>query len=264
MDALIKVYLKDGREQWVLIHIEVQSQPDPQFGERMYIYNYRGFDLFMQRVASFAILGDDDQNWRPQSFESGIWGCRARLDFPIIKLLDFRADAETLLKHENPFATFVLAHLKTLETRHNPVDRLAWKTALIKNLYRYGSNRTEVEELIRFIDWLMILPDNLQDKCVSEIEKWEEPKAMSYVTSFERHGMKIGRREGIKQGRERGRREGIQTGTRKSILVLLEERFGKVPVPIISVVNSIDNSDKLTELLRVAARIGSLKEFPVK
>jgi hypothetical protein len=32
-----KVWRKDGAEQWVLIHIEVQSQPEDEFSQRMYV-----------------------------------------------------------------------------------------------------------------------------------------------------------------------------------------------------------------------------------
>src|SRR5436309_2988805 len=39
-DKLFKVWRKDGREAWLLIHIEVQARPEKAFPERMYIYNY--------------------------------------------------------------------------------------------------------------------------------------------------------------------------------------------------------------------------------
>ena len=35
-DKLFKFWPKDGVELWLLIHVEVQNQPDEQFGERMY------------------------------------------------------------------------------------------------------------------------------------------------------------------------------------------------------------------------------------
>jgi hypothetical protein len=38
-DKLFKVWLKDGREAWILIHIEIQNQRDPTLAERMFVYN---------------------------------------------------------------------------------------------------------------------------------------------------------------------------------------------------------------------------------
>jgi hypothetical protein len=61
VDKLVKVFTKPSsgkrgkkkaEEMWILIHIEVQSQYDSQFTLRMYIYNYRIFDLYGQKVVS--------------------------------------------------------------------------------------------------------------------------------------------------------------------------------------------------------------------
>jgi hypothetical protein len=45
-----------------------------------------------------------------------VLGCRAGLHFPVVKLLDYRADWAALENSDNPFATVVMAHLKALET----------------------------------------------------------------------------------------------------------------------------------------------------
>ena len=45
-DKLVKIYLKDGSETWVLIHVEIQSQEESNFGRRMYTYNYRIYDRY--------------------------------------------------------------------------------------------------------------------------------------------------------------------------------------------------------------------------
>ena len=90
VDALVKIWHKNGVETWVLVHIEVQSQEEAVFAERMYVYNYRLFDRFHKRVASLAILGDERVSWRPDRFEYALWGCRVSLEFPIVKLVDYR------------------------------------------------------------------------------------------------------------------------------------------------------------------------------
>ena len=36
-DKLVKVWLRDGRETWIFVHIEVQAQVDPDFEERMFV-----------------------------------------------------------------------------------------------------------------------------------------------------------------------------------------------------------------------------------
>ena len=56
VDKLVKVWLKDGTECWVLIHVEVQTTPEAEFPRRMYVYNYRVFDRYNRAVASLAVL----------------------------------------------------------------------------------------------------------------------------------------------------------------------------------------------------------------
>src|SRR4029077_6023154 len=88
-DKLFKVWLKDGREEWVLVHVEVQSQRQTEFPERMYVYNYRLFDRYNRRVASMAVLADPQADWRPDSFGYSLWGCTVSLRWPTVKLLDY-------------------------------------------------------------------------------------------------------------------------------------------------------------------------------
>lgn len=44
IDKLVKVWLKNGEEKWLFIHIEVQSWDDPHFMERLFTYFYRIYD----------------------------------------------------------------------------------------------------------------------------------------------------------------------------------------------------------------------------
>src|SRR5262245_43690633 len=39
VDKLIEVALRTGGDAWVLVHVEVQSQYDPAFAERMFRYH---------------------------------------------------------------------------------------------------------------------------------------------------------------------------------------------------------------------------------
>lgn len=45
-DQIVKVYLNNGIEKWLLIHIEVQGDRDLDFSKRMFRYYYRIFDKY--------------------------------------------------------------------------------------------------------------------------------------------------------------------------------------------------------------------------
>ena len=67
-------------------------------------------------MASLVVLGDAWPHWRPDRYEYELLGCRVGLHFPVVKLLDYRADWAALESSDNPFTTVVMAHLKALET----------------------------------------------------------------------------------------------------------------------------------------------------
>ena len=173
-DKLFKVWRADGQEHWLLIHIEVQAWKEGDFPRRMFVYNHRIFDRYDREVISLAILADDDPDWRPGRYEYGRWGFRTGTEFPIVKLLDYAHDSLALEADPNPFATVVLAHLKTLETRRSPAERQAWKERLVKGLYERGMNPEDLRQLFRFIDWIMAIPAALDRQFWQEITTYEQ------------------------------------------------------------------------------------------
>ncbi len=157
-DKLIQVWLRDGTETWVLIHLEIQSQEEANFAERMFVYHYRLFDRYKRRIVSLAVLGDESATWRPEAFGYGLWGCELRFRFPIVKLLDYRTQRATLEESRNPFATVVISHLTAQETRQDTQRRAQVKWTLTRRLYDLGFNRERIIDLFLFIDWLIQLP----------------------------------------------------------------------------------------------------------
>jgi len=249
VDKLAKVWRRDGEETWVLIHIEVQSQPDADFPKRMYVYNYRLFDRYNRTVVSLGVLADDRTDWRPHQFQSSLWGCTTSIEFPVVKLLDYAADEAALEKDANPFATLVLAHVKTLQTRESPEGRRAWKMRIVRGLYERGLSRRDVQELFRFIDWIMDLPAELNYGFWTEVQAFEREKQMPYVTSVER------------MAETRGVRKGRVVGLRQGLALALEARFGAPGKKLTGRIRRISDLDTLRALCRAFKRAANLDEF---
>ena len=242
-DKLVKVWRTDGEETWVLIHVEVQSQAQSVFAERMYVYNNRIFDKYRRQVVSLAVLADEQESWRPTEYSYEIWGCRVLLQYPIVKLLDYRASI--LEESTNPFAVIVAAHLTTLQTGQNPQGRYQGKLRIVKSLYQRGYSRQDILELFRLIDWMMTLPSSLQSGFKQEIRRFEEETNMPYVTSVERLA----------------RQEGILESSREDVIEVLRVRFELVPNQLVETINQIESVSVLKTLLRQAVSIGSVEEF---
>jgi hypothetical protein len=133
-------------------HLLKKSQEESRFGERMFVYYYRLRDKYDLPIVSLAILGDERDTWRPQPFESELWGCEVSFRFPMIKLLDYLPRWAELEASQNPFAIVVMAHLKTKETRNDAMARKEWKFKLTRSLYERGYERQDILNLFRFID----------------------------------------------------------------------------------------------------------------
>jgi hypothetical protein len=213
-DKLFKIWLHDGVERWLLIHVEIQGDYEKEFAARMFDYNVAARQLYGKTVVSLAVLCDDRPEWRPNSFSYGHWGCKMELTFRAAKLLDHARDLAALEASENPFAAIVLAHLQALETRGDMTSRRHWKLRLVKGLYRGHWSKDDVRELFRLIDWIMTLPDEMDERFRAEVYHYEEEQKMPYITSIERLALKEGREEGREEGYLKGILEGIELDLR--------------------------------------------------
>lgn len=248
-DKLVKVWRGDGEEVWVLIHVEIQSQVQADFAERMYVYNYRIFDLYRRPVVGLAVLADERESWRPERYESELWGCRVCLEFPAVKLLDYRTRDALLSESTNPFAVIVAAHLTTQQTDRDLSERYQGKLRLAKSLYQRGYSRQDIVELFRLIDWMMVLPSAIESEFKEEFRRFEEDLQMPYVTSIER----LARQEGLS--------EGILQKGREDIVDVLTVRFEDVPPSLVEAINRLEDPARLKTLHRQAITIGSIAEF---
>ena len=116
VDKLVKVYLKDGAEKWLLIHIEIQGQQKKDFARRMFTYYYRIFDKYQKDVLSLALLTDTNKNYRPDNYAVEYLGLSLVFKFPLVKIVDYINYNFESQYRENVFALIVQAFLKTLET----------------------------------------------------------------------------------------------------------------------------------------------------
>lgn len=237
-DKLMKVWRHSGEEFWVLIHFEIQAQKDKNFQERIWVGHYRLFDLYKKPILSVAVLSDINADWRPAHYEHQLWNCKLRLDYVVIKLLDYERPEMLWQMESNPLMILIQAHLQSLRARSNGQNRLDRKLAITRVLYERGLSKQEILDLFRFIDWLMVLPGPLMLRYRQELEQLEERTNMHYVTSIERYydkkysekwakkGMKEGREKGIKEGIK----EGMKEGELKMLQLLLTTRFGHLPI----------------------------------
>ena len=239
VDKLVQVFLKDGSDRWILIHIEVQGDADEEFSLRMFRYFYRIFDRHGRGIVSLAILTSPASESAEGKFELKEYGSGVEFQYLTFRLMRYERDE--LEKDDNPIALVVLAAQERERLRQRSQDRYDVKWYLIRQAYERGYSREKIIGLFEFIDWVIHLNDEEENQLREEIQTLEEVKKMPYITSVQR----IGRKEGFQH----------------MVIEALDERFGEIPSAVSDTIHQINDQDRLETLLRQAIRSESLEEF---
>lgn len=116
VDKLVKVFSKSGREEWVLIHIEIQGYHDQDFARRMFTYFYRILDKYGKPVTAIAIFTDSNRRFHPKFYEYEFLGTKNIFQFNTYKVIE--QDEQELMQNENPFAIVILTVLIALRKKN--------------------------------------------------------------------------------------------------------------------------------------------------
>jgi len=161
-------------------------------------------------------------------------------------LLDYRSDMEQLETAQNPFASVVLAHLKTQETRADPAGRRTWKLRLIKSLYDRALDGGQIRLLFKFLDSIIVLPRELEKALSVDLAEFERERMMPYVSSIERIA----------------REEGKTEANVKTLLRLLSKRFQvALPAEVEARIRSTADLETLDAWIDSSLEASDLEDF---
>ncbi|TLV00857.1 Rpn family recombination-promoting nuclease/putative transposase [Dyadobacter luticola] len=196
-DKLVKVYTIEGDEEWILVHIEVQGFPDKQFAARMFTYYYRIWDKYRKRTTAFAILTDENQNFRPCKFEQAFLGMRLCFEFNSVKILDY--SDECLEASDNPFAQVILTVKAALMAKKVcQQDLYDFKTQLARRLLNSKFSKYKIGKLMNFLKFYVRFDsDEYNELFESEITTLEKSTTMS----IEEAVIYVAKEEGLEKGR---------------------------------------------------------------
>jgi hypothetical protein len=180
-------------------HFEAQMAKDVELPWRMFKYGRRAGEHFNQPVGRFAILGDDDPNWRPNSYREGVLGCEDTFTFRVAKLSEWRERLGELESGGNLFGLFLCAHLETMATRGDVPRRQEAKFRLLANLMRRNILDADFRHWYRLIEWILKLPEEVNRAVWLRLQELKEVKAVSYVTFAEIYGREKGIRESLRE-----------------------------------------------------------------
>jgi len=184
VDVLVKVRLVTGQEQWILLHLEIQSAFEAGFASRISLYNAGIYWICQRRVLTLVVLADSRRGWAPDEDVFQVGPFESRLKFPVCKLID-RLETDWRDDHSLPVLV-ARAQIEALRTAGDPEGRYRAKRKLVLGLYDLGYNEEQVRDIFGLLDWMMHLRVDLEKRLTREIAEFEEARKMPYITSVER------------------------------------------------------------------------------
>lgn len=261
-DMLFEVVLTGGGKRTILLHIEVQGAKEKQFDRRLFQYAYRIMDREGRFPSTLVLLTDTDPSFFPSGYTENLGGgALLRVDYHVFKLLYLKEKAEELRNSRNPFAFVSAAHLAAMGKRGNRAAYAA-KLQLTRELVVWGFSGREIFHLLRFLDWILQLPPELEELYDRQAKELLGEERMPYITSWERFAEKRGLEQGIEQGLEQGalrsRQETLERLLRKKFgITAQEERTIEAcgdPAALDSALDSVLDAGTKEEVLHLLGR----------
>jgi predicted transposase/invertase (TIGR01784 family) len=211
-DKLVKVPTKNGQDQWVLVHIEVQGYADSDFPVRMFTYFYRIRDRWQKEVMALAILTDDKPDFQPKFYQYSFQNTQLKYEFDTFKLLG-KTEAE-LDKAQNPFSVVMLTASKALQKQNLKDDKiLEWKISLVRKLQAEGYGSNKIRKILNFIRYYVRFKE--------ESNKLEFEQNVELITKNRKN---MGIEEAIIQEvTENAEKLGIEKGEKKIQIIAIQE-----------------------------------------
>lgn len=106
IDKLVKVYLKDGTEIWVLCVVEVEGYDKGDFEKRMFKYYYRILDKHDKDIFIITILSKKYENHVIDNYNYKFFDNQLNFRYRVYNILE--QEQENLKRSDNYFASLVL------------------------------------------------------------------------------------------------------------------------------------------------------------
>ncbi len=168
-DKLVKVFHRDGEEEWVLIHVEIQGDTSKrqEFSERMFRYFYRILDRYKRPVSAIAVFTGRDGRKMPCRFEYDYRQTRLVYEYHTLSILD--CSDEELENSPNPFAQVVLAAKTALLEEKVPGKELLDRKILIATrLLRKGFHVKKLKAIMKFLENYILFEEPEMNRTFTE------------------------------------------------------------------------------------------------
>jgi len=220
VDKLVKVFLRNGSERWMLLHIEVQGKSSKEFPLRMFEYFARLFIKYRQPVAAIAVLTGKVSNKRQGVFEERYLWSHTLYEYKTMCIADY--SDEELLASMNPFAAVVMVAKQVLlnakgteKERDNILfeQKISMVKLLKERMAVFGEKKTRAI-MVFLNNYVVFNTSEINRKFTTRTDEIFQIKNTMGI--FEQLA-EIKHQEGLQQGVQQGIREGLEQAV-KSML----------------------------------------------
>ena len=213
VDTLVELQLKSGKNQWVLLHIEIQGKGGQDISYRMILYCCLIFAHYRRMPVALAILTDKrPSSETPGQFEFSEYGTKLLYKYNLFEV--YNQSDEELLNSDNPFDSFIYAAKKYSDYMSDDAQnvKLEYLLKITRSLYERGLNEQDRAKIIIFVSRLINLGDEkLRKEFFEELKKMEgkEMSEMNWIQEYFYNEVRDKvRNEGIVIGEARGKEQG--------------------------------------------------------
>ncbi len=232
VDKLVKIFLRDGEERWMLLHVEVQGSNEKEFPRRMFEYYTRLFNKYGRPVAAIAIFTGGGKKM-PAVYEDRCLWMRARYEYKTLNIADY--PDEVLKASTNPFAAVLLVAKEVLlsgkgtdeERDEVLLEQKLLMVKLLKDKMAVFGKKKTVAILIFLTKYVIFKkPETIRKFMEQRDQILGEKNTMGIVEQL----VQIERQEGVEEGLEQAVRKLLTNSefSPKKIAELIE-----VPVALV-------------------------------
>lgn len=211
VDLLVEVPLKDGANEWVLLHLEVQGRGGESLPLRMYRYKSLIFCMFEREPAALALVTDKRPGGEPKFYESRFYDTVTRYEYNNIVVSEL--DECELFSSDNPFDLVLLAAQRGLKSRNDERRKHAYLRELLRLLGDRRWGHEDKRRLLLFIEKIVDLRDReLKLDILQYEEELDKEGKIMYVSIVEEFYGPKWKEKALQEGRQEGRQEGLHEG----------------------------------------------------
>ncbi len=202
VDKLVKVFTKEGRDEWFLVHVEIQGYNDPDFAKRMFTYFYRILDKYNKPVTCITIFTDNNNRYKPSEYHYNFLGVETIFRYNVYKLI--HQDTDELKKSDNPFALVILTALIALQKgKLVEEEMVSLKIEIARLLFKKALPRKKIKGIMNFLKHYVHF-ENPENNI-----KFEQAITVKNEVNMgtEEYLLQKAKKEGLKEGLEKGARE---------------------------------------------------------